>query len=601
MSWSKLKSGMEGFLAEAVKGRIGLHHTNYRRPGCSGETREWITVDGEELINLTEKVQYVRSRLSDDGQHELVRQFELESRWEAGRLEDAMAPYQELSIEAVLTSADSVIRALGMLDRRLGKRRLARMDVTGETLLAKFFYLLRCGVEGVRPTLQEDGATLKERLIRAHCVEWGADPAGAVAGPANGRLPDSADLKLAAAGRNKPAQVLRRLLQGEVAEGELPSDAARTLFHALQGSPDCAALRELLLKVGDETDLLESNDYAGAVVALASRPDRWLRPVATWEAKSYNSGRQFASLARHLLANYEVPRFMDRVWFTGGAREQEWFRHLGVGKNMRTAEGLPIAMSKRMAHHFLQAPDDFTVEAAFRWGQVRSLDGDPRLARAFCETRLVREFRDDQFWLSVIRFFVANPMLDRAHVQPIIDYIWNQRYEPVVVFVQRGVAEERPPEQPNFTMRGRTPEALLRAVDAWHERLGRKQSVGVLQWRKSAIPDFLQEEGSDEGKARRVWRIRELVSSEELFAEGREQGHCVASYARSCHAGRCSIWTMDLQTSAGIEKCVTIEVGLPEGEIRQVRGQCNRLARSNELQVVRNWASQNGLRVAHYL
>jgi hypothetical protein len=254
-----------------------------------------------------------------------------------------------------------------------------------------------------------------------------------------------------------------------------------------------------------------------------------------------------------------------------------------------------------MAHFFLQAPDDYSVEAAFRYGQVMSLDGDPGLANAIRETRLVREFRDDAFWLSVLRFFVDNPMLDRAHVQPIVDYICNQRYEPVIVFIERGVAEERPPLQPNFTMRGRTAESLLRAVDEWHGRLGREESGGDFQWRKSSVPDYVQKEGSAEGKEMRVWRIRELVSSKELIAEGRAQGHCVASYAKSCHQGKCSIWTMDLQTFDGIEKRLTIEVGLPQGEVRQVRGLRNRRATRDEMQVLTNWAMQSGLNLATYL
>jgi hypothetical protein len=98
-----------------------------------------------------------------------------------------------------------------------------------------------------------------------------------------------------------------------------------------------------------------------------------------------------------------------------------------------------------------------------------------------------------------------------------------------------------------------------------------------------------------------VWRIRELVSSKELIAEGRAQGHCVASYAKSCFQGKCSIWTMDLQTFDGIEKRLTIEVGLPQGEIRQVRGLRNRRATRDEMRVVTNWAMQSGLNLATYL
>lgn len=604
MTWSKLKSGMEQFFAEGVKGRIGLHMTSYRRPGrWENEGRSWITIDGNELINMPLDVEWARYRV-DLYEPELGREFEQASRLGQNRLKTAVVAYQELSIDAIIASEDSVVRALGMLDRRVGKRRLAKMEVSDQPLLVKYLYLFRCDIEGVRVTLPDDAQTLKGQLARAH-----RPPSETSDGSGFGEdgfesdepAVDPADVKLASASKHNLAALIPRMHSDQVEESEPRTDVARLLLGAFRSVPDRDALRDLLLRVEGETDLLESHEYAAGIVALASRPDAWLRPVTTWKAKSHNDGKRFASLARHLYAAFEVPRFMDRVWFTGGTREQDWFRHIGAGKNIRTAEGLPIAMNKRIAHHFLQAPDSYSVEAAFRWGQVASLDGDPGLADALRETRLVRDFRDDPFWLSVIRFFVDNPMLDRAHVNPIIDYIWNQRYEPVIVFVERGVAEERPPEQPNFTMRGRTAEALVRAVDAWHGRLGREQSGGDLQWRKSAVPDFVLQEGSAAGKEMRVWRIRELVSSKELVAEGRQQGHCVASYARSCHQGKCSIWALELQTFDGVEKRVTIEVGLPQGEVRQVRGARNRRASREEMQVVHNWASQNGVTVANYI
>ncbi len=61
MTWSKLKSGMEQFFAEGVKGRIGLHMTSYRRPGrWENEGRSWIRIDGNELINMPLDVEWAR-------------------------------------------------------------------------------------------------------------------------------------------------------------------------------------------------------------------------------------------------------------------------------------------------------------------------------------------------------------------------------------------------------------------------------------------------------------------------------------------------------------------------------------------------------------
>ena len=51
MQWSKLKSQVEGLFADRVQGRVRLHSTKYRRMHDQ-EGRAWITLDGEEILNM---------------------------------------------------------------------------------------------------------------------------------------------------------------------------------------------------------------------------------------------------------------------------------------------------------------------------------------------------------------------------------------------------------------------------------------------------------------------------------------------------------------------------------------------------------------------
>jgi hypothetical protein len=67
-----------------------------------------------------------------------------------------------------------------------------------------------------------------------------------------------------------------------------------------------------------------------------------------------------------------------------------------------------------MAHELMQAPSHYTVEHAFRWGQIHALGGNPRIVEGVRTTWLASSFRNDDFWLTVMRFFIANPMLDTA-------------------------------------------------------------------------------------------------------------------------------------------------------------------------------------------
>ena len=201
----------------------------------------------------------------------------------------------------------------------------------------------------------------------------------------------------------------------------------------------------------------------------------------------------------------------------------------------------------------------------------------------------------------MIRFFIANPMLDVSHVNPIIDYIWNQKYENRHIFVERGVAREVEPAQPNFSMKGRTPETLLRQVEAWHQQLGKEAKGGKLQWTRSHIGEFRFREGSEQKGNMKFWAIRELLSSDELIYEGRAMQHCVRTYARSCYAGRASIWTMETEDAEGRDKVLTIEVSPSQNLIRQVRGKRNRRPTPKEKSLLERWATKEGLQLAEYI
>lgn len=396
-------------------------------------------------------------------------------------------------------------------------------------------------------------------------------------------------------------ELLPKIYSQELRLEKLQNAVTRAISEAFESSIAPKVLLKLLLYLEDNSDLLKETSYIQGIAALANHHESWIRSVETWKVKKHNRARQFSELARHLLAAYEVPPFMDCAWLNGNVTHQNWFKHIGIGQNIRTAPDIPIRLTKKMAHHFLKAPRHYTVEEALRWGQVHALGGDQYLVDALRQTQLTQSFSNDDFWLNVIRFFIANPMLDVSHVNPIIDYIWHQRYENRRVFVERGVAREIGPAQPNFSMRGRTPETLLRQVEVWHGELGREAKGRELEWHGSEIGEFHLLEGSEEARNMKFWSIRELLSSDELIDEGRALRHCVSTYARSCHTGRSSIWSMEIEDENGRRKILTIEVTPREKVIRQVRGRRNRLPTPKEKDLLERWAEQEGLQLAGYI
>lgn len=584
-------------LADSVQDRVTFGTTSYRK-SHDQIGRGWIAIDGKEVLNMPSldfEIEVYGRRRHQHATYEetekVVHDLNLFSQWD---LQKSLFEFINLSIEEILVSDNPLIRAMGMLDARLGKRRLAKYIVSDEHDLVKRLHYLRAVAEKVDACENGDE---RPKLTAALEKRWKIDQEIVTVA-----AEDKASQILSRANRSKKLRpLINRIYRKDISADELSTAVSKELFAGFEKSTEPDKLHHLLHLIESKSKLLDSAEHVRGIVALARDSKSWLRPLETWKIESHNSARQFSSLARHLWARYNIPFFMDKAWLSGDSIQQEWFRVIGAGGNIRKAANLPVMLTQKMAHYFIQAPDMYSIDAAFRWAQVHASGGDRRLTDALLETRIAYDFRENDFWLGVIRFFTRNPMLDPLQVNPIIDYIWNQKYENRVVFTGPGVAEQIGPEQPDFSMKGRTAIALLKAVDQWHRRLGREQKSGNLQWHSSGIKPATYIEGAKKDRDMRVWNIRELLSSNELIAEGRGMKHCVASYANSCNSGTCSIWTMDLENEDGLNKLVTIEITNGIRQIRQVRGKCNRLPTDKEKEIIRRWAGQAGLELASYI
>jgi hypothetical protein len=361
-------------------------------------------------------------------------------------------------------------------------------------------------------------------------------------------------------------------------------------------------MRRLVLSCHERTDFfhgVEAHRFANALLALSAHLGAWIRRPEDWTPRSPSAQRQFHSLVRHLVARYDVPTFMDTAWLEGlspqGVVHQRWFIHVAQGQNIRTAAGLPIPLTRKQAHYYLGAPDDFDVLRALRWAQVTDLGGSERLARSLLGTRIATDFANDEFWISVLRWLVAQPMLDPIHVGPIIDYLHHHRFVASVPNPDAHLPDQPRlvPAQPNLTMKGRDPEVLLESVADWHRRLGGEQEGKAIYWASSGFPPFRLEEG--EGENRRVYTIDEFLSSADLIQEGRAMSHCVGSYAQSCASGRVSIWTLKVADPTGrVDRLLTLEVGSTNRQIVQARGKFNKPPGQDELSILRRWAASGG-------
>ena len=347
-----------------------------------------------------------------------------------------------------------------------------------------------------------------------------------------------------------------------------------------------------------------SPTYLYALAQLAQRHESWLRRPRTWDVRTHNADRQFASLAHHLLCEYPVPRCFESAWFNtnkaGSRREQSWYIRLGRGHSLRTAQGLPCELTRKAAHFVSLAPDRLTIRQAFRCGQLRAMGADPALVEALLASAIGTDFKRDDFWLTVVRFFVNHPMLDRAQVGPIVDYLDHRRHRNLPAMLIDGRLVEPGPAQPNLTMRGRSPEVLLRQVRQWHGRLSRlKDHATPQKWPTCGVPGLARIEG--DGPNAVLWGLEELCDSRELIAEGRRMRHCVATYVGSCARGSVAIYAMTRTQGNQIKAVLTVEVRVASREIVQARGKDNIRATPDQMRVLGIWAREAGLTVAPYV
>ena len=173
MKWSQLKIRIEGTFADSVKGRVQVWNTRYRR-SHDQEGEAWVTIDKERVFSMGTYTYFLKCNQEADrlraeqdctdfrdpdqkqgyygAWREAHKKAEDEGAYPLWDVNAALFAYLNLAIDDIVSSENPIIRAIGMLDRRLGKRRLAALDVKEEHSLVKLLHDFRCSAEGITAT-----------------------------------------------------------------------------------------------------------------------------------------------------------------------------------------------------------------------------------------------------------------------------------------------------------------------------------------------------------------------------------------------------------------------------------------------------------------
>jgi hypothetical protein len=152
MKWSKLKKLAEELLAETLKKRVAYNLTRYGPGESYIMNRGWITFDKEEIMTCStiksDMESYKLTEIDCTDYKKISEQLHKQGIFTRHDFVSALEEYVSLKVNDALKSENPIIRAIGMFDRRLGKRKLKEIKLAvDEHKFVKKFYQIRCQVE----------------------------------------------------------------------------------------------------------------------------------------------------------------------------------------------------------------------------------------------------------------------------------------------------------------------------------------------------------------------------------------------------------------------------------------------------------------------
>ena len=146
MQWSKLKLRVKSFISTELKDRIDFHLTSYRE-SHDGADKVWITIDGQRVFSCKHyprewaEVEAYYGGMRADQVKDFLKAREIHGPGDFG---NAIRAYLDLPIGEALKSSDPLVKAFALVDRRVGKRTLEKLEISdAEHTLVKAFYELR--------------------------------------------------------------------------------------------------------------------------------------------------------------------------------------------------------------------------------------------------------------------------------------------------------------------------------------------------------------------------------------------------------------------------------------------------------------------------
>ena len=171
MIWSKIKKNIENKFSEKINKKIQIYITSYGTAYDISDifNRGWITVDGKEVVNfstpdsfylngndyhnatpticsVSKKIKYIERNPNTLSEKREFSKYDLSH---------CCYAYLDLNIEEALNHKSPIINMLAVLDKRLGKRRLIKLNEIEQHPLVRYFLNLRLKSEKIEYLKEE--------------------------------------------------------------------------------------------------------------------------------------------------------------------------------------------------------------------------------------------------------------------------------------------------------------------------------------------------------------------------------------------------------------------------------------------------------------
>ncbi|WP_459210314.1 PcfJ domain-containing protein [Aquimarina rhabdastrellae] len=333
-----------------------------------------------------------------------------------------------------------------------------------------------------------------------------------------------------------------------------------------------AALKELLMHlfIKECYEILNTIAYVEVLYRISAFGNRYVNNITEWEPASQLPEEQLKSLIKHSFEYYQTPDFLISSFFEEQKKYMLWYVQLGAGKSVQKLIGLPFGFTKKMAHEFKKTPEGFSVAQALIRAQAIGYGASDSQTEQMIWSGLTRVEGHEQFWSTVVHFFARHEIAFNE-IDEILAYL--------SFVIERNAA---------YTMQGRTLDALKRQTEEWRNHMNNlREEQNYMRWESSNIPAFSLGKIIDNKKV--TYKIIELLDSRELYVEGYDMHHCVASYADDCFIGDSAIFSMRKYSDDKVEKLATIEIEPQTKELIEVQAKYNEMISSEAQEILELW------------